>query len=93
MSLLEERMPLNIKSDEAHRLARELAQQLELSITDAVTLALRESLAHQGAARLEERDRKLEALNRISTECAALPILDARTADEILGYDEAGVPR
>lgn len=86
-------MPLNIKNDETHRLARELAQQLQLSITDAVTLALRESLAHHGTALSEERDRKREALNRLSVECAALPILDPRPADEILGYDETGAPR
>jgi len=33
-----------------------------------------------------------EALLRIGRECAALPVLDDRTADEIIGYDENGVP-
>jgi len=32
-------------------------------------------------------------LLRIGRECAALPVLDARPPDEILGYDEAGLPR
>jgi hypothetical protein len=34
-----------------------------------------------------------ERLRRIADHCAALPVLDARSPDEILGYDEHGVPR
>jgi hypothetical protein len=35
----------------------------------------------------------MEKLREISDYCAALPVLDNRTEDEILGYDERGVPR
>ena len=29
----------------------------------------------------------------IGKHCAALPLLDARSADEIIGYDERGLPQ
>ena len=32
-------------------------------------------------------------LGEIAARCAELPVLDARSADEILGYDEHGLPR
>ncbi len=31
-------------------------------------------------------------MTAISDQCAALPVLDPRSADEIIGYDEFGVP-
>jgi len=40
-------MALSIKTDEADRLARELAKLTGESLTDAVTVALRERLARQ----------------------------------------------
>jgi antitoxin VapB len=35
----------------------------------------------------------LEQLHEIARRVKALPVLDARTPDEILGYDENGLPR
>ncbi len=83
-------MALNIKSDEADRLARQLAQVAGESLTEAVTQALRERLA-----RLEGRRRRRglrEDVARIQERVAALPRLDPRTDDEILGYDGSGLP-
>ena len=34
-----------------------------------------------------------DELDDIGRRCAKLPVLDGRPADEILGYDEHGVPR
>lgn len=34
-----------------------------------------------------------DKLDKIAKRCAALPVLDSRLADEILGYDEHGLPR
>lgn len=83
-------MALSIKSDEADRLARELASVTGESLTDAVTEALRERLERERALRLEhDLDRRLD---RLVAEIAAMPILDDRPADEILGYDEHGLP-
>jgi antitoxin VapB len=44
--------------------------------------------------RRDKAGRSLAAdLLKIGARCAALPDLDTRTADEILGYDEHGLPR
>jgi antitoxin VapB len=38
------------------------------------------------------RDELIAAMREISDRFAALPVFDTRTPDEILGYDENGVP-
>jgi antitoxin VapB len=81
-------MALSIKNDEADRLARELAEITGESITDAVVISLRQRV---------ERERRRPGMHRklvdLATEVAAYPILDDRTPDEILGYDDLGLPR
>jgi antitoxin VapB len=58
--------------------------------TDAVTRALRDRLAR---IRRERSGRRLaDDLDAIALRCAQLPVRDARTPEEILGYDEDGVP-
>jgi antitoxin VapB len=60
------------------------------SVDEAVVKALRERLA-----RTPERTRggrRRGELLAIGRECAALPDYDLRSADEILGYDEHGIP-
>jgi antitoxin VapB len=83
---------LNIKSDEAHRLATELAAQRGSSLTEAVTSALGESLraSHDPSEVLEAL---LAEVREVQELVAALPDLDTRHPDEILGYDERGLPR
>jgi antitoxin VapB len=81
-------MALNIKSEEAHRLARRLADLTNRSMTEAVTEALREAVARRAPAAQARRD----LLDRISRHAAALPVLDERAPDDILGYDEHGLP-
>lgn len=83
-------MHLNIKSDEAHRLATELARLTGESLTTTVTLALRERL--ERAQRRAQRQGVAEALLDLGRRYAALPEGDPRTAEEILGYDENGLP-
>jgi len=84
-------IPLNIKSPEADKLARELARRTGKSITDVITTALQESLARETAR--AGRRTLAEDLREIGQRCAALPDLDPRSAEEIIGYDEIGVPR
>lgn len=84
-------MPLNIKHPDADRLARELAERTGETITETVIIALRERL-------VREEDRNAapdlrEEILTISRLCAALPDRDRRSAEEILGYDERGLPR
>lgn len=80
-------MVLSIKSDEADRLARELAALTGQSITDAVITALDARLE------VERRQRRRRSLDDIVERFAGLAILDDRSPEEILGYDEAGAPR
>ncbi len=83
-------MPFSIKNDEADHLARELAAATGESLTDAVTEALRQRLERVKAAR--KRRPLADELDEIAQRCAALPVLDPRPAEEILGYDEHGLP-
>lgn len=83
-------MPLNIKDPETDRLARELADATGESLTTAVAVAVRERLERVGD---RPRGQDLAAeLDAIALRCAALPVLDERTDDEILGYGEHGLP-
>jgi antitoxin VapB len=74
---------LNIKDDEAHKLATELANLTGEGLTAAVTLALRERLARER----RRPDRIAAQLMRIGRQYAALADT-GRRPDEILGYDE-----
>jgi len=83
-------MPLSIKNPETERLARRVARETGETLTYAIKHALEERLARLKKRRkstLSERVRDI--LERVDK----LPVLDPRSADEILGYDENGVPR
>jgi antitoxin VapB len=82
-------MHLNIKNDEAHKLAAELAELTGESLTSAVTLALRERLARE--RRRRRTDRIAARLMKIGSQFAALADT-GRSPDEILGYDDHGLP-
>ncbi len=82
-------MALSIKNPEVERLARELAEKTNESITDAVLIALRERLARQETDR---REMRVKRLLEISAAGRALPRRDTRTIEEIIGYDEHGLP-
>jgi antitoxin VapB len=75
-------MQLNIKNDEAHKLASELAELTGESLTSAVTLALRERLARE--RRRRRPDRIAARLMKIGSQYGALPDT-GRSCDEILG--------
>lgn len=83
-------MALSIKHPEADRLARELAARTGETLTEAVVVALRERLARTSGRNSVVSVR--EDLAAIRRRCAALPVLDRRTPEEILGYDERGLP-
>jgi antitoxin VapB len=84
-------MAMNIRNPEAERLAAELARQTGETKTEAVIKALKDRLAR---VRRERSKRRLaDELEEIAEHCASLPVLDSRSADEILGYDERGLAR
>jgi antitoxin VapB len=83
-------MGISIKNDEAERLARELARETGESLTTAIKRALEERLE-----RIERRRtpaEKLALARTILRRVDALPVLDDRSPEEILGYDEYGLP-
>ncbi len=84
-------MPLSIKDPETERLARELAEETGETITQATRKALEQRLLRERGRRAEPD--LVERLMEIGRHCASLPDLDTRSADEILDYDEHGLPR
>ncbi len=85
-------MTLSIKDPEADRLAREVAKAMGGTITEAVLESLREKRKQQERRRKSQKDDLVERVMEIGRRCAASPILDDRSEDEILGYDEHGIP-
>ena len=84
-------MALSVKDPEADRLAREVSARTGETLTQAIVVALRERLARLRAR--AKRRRLRDELREIGERCAALPTLDDRAADDIIGYDERGLPR
>jgi antitoxin VapB len=84
-------MALNIRNPETEELAKTLAKLTGETKTQAVTKALRDRL-ERVRRRLSGR-RLADELDEIALHSASLPILDARDADAILGYDASGLPR
>ncbi len=85
-------MALNIRNSETEKLAEALAKLTGETKTEAVTQALRDRLTRLRRERTRRR-RLADELDEIAQHCARLPVLDSRTPDEILGYDEHGLPR
>jgi antitoxin VapB len=84
-------MPLSIKNETTERLARQVADEAGESITEAIQKSLEERLG-----RLKRRRKSPLLASQIEDllrRVDALPILDSRSEDEILGYDKDGIPR
>jgi antitoxin VapB len=83
-------MALNIKHLVIDKLARELARLRGERISDAVLSAIREQLKRERAkTKVPDLARELMEIGR---RFSSLPVLDERSADEILGYDKDGLP-
>lgn len=82
-------MALSIKSPEADRLARELSAETGESLTTAVVTALRERLERQRRGHSAVIARRLSALQ---ADLRERTVVDPRPADEIIGYDDTGLP-
>jgi antitoxin VapB len=83
---------LSIRDPETDRLARELAELTGESMTGAIRTALEERLAREQRRRRADIERRRKAIAAIEDQFAQLPVLDDRSPDEILGYDENGLP-
>ena len=82
-------MALSIKTEDADRLARELAALTHESLTEAVTTALRERLERVQAFQRSDYEARLK---RLIDEYNSYEVVDDRSAEEIIGYDERGLP-
>ena len=84
-------MPLSIKNDATERLARQVAHETGESLTEAIQKALEERWERLKA---KKRNRLLAGqIDDLLRRVDSLPTLDLRSEDEILGYDEHGMPR
>ena len=83
-------MPLNIKDPDAHALAKRLSGLPGESLAKAVKLAIQERLAQVEKTRRSTR--LADELDHIALHCAGLPRRDRRRAEQIIGYDERGLP-
>ena len=83
-------MALSIRNQRAEELAREVAAQTGETMTDAVIHALEDRLQRLSGRRVAPD--QAEEILAVSDRCRVLPDLDVRSADEILGYDDAGQP-
>jgi antitoxin VapB len=82
-------MALSIKHPEADRLARELVAETGEGLTEAVLAALRERL---GRVKKRRKVSLVQDLEEIAGRISAMPTLDTRSADDILGYGPDGLP-
>ncbi len=83
-------MSLYIRNAKAEKLARELAQLTGESLTSIITQALELQLQKlKGSKQAQDLVTEVTAISR---RCQKLPVLDSRNAEEILGYDETGLP-
>ena len=84
-------MPLSIKNKATERLARQVANETGESLTEAIQRSLEERWE-----RLKRRRKSRILTGQIDDllrRVDALPALDSRPEDEILGYGEDGMPR
>jgi antitoxin VapB len=84
---VKKRQTLYIKNPAAHRLAEQVSKRMGVTLTEAVIHALEDQIK----TRKKPLDHK--KIDAICAKLASLPVLDSRTADEILGYDSFGIPR
>jgi antitoxin VapB len=82
-------MAFNVKNEEADQLLRQLTAVTGESLTEAITVSLRERLARERQIRQAGHVLTVEqAVDRFADRA----VVDTRTDDEILGYDVVGIP-
>lgn len=83
-------MALSLKNAKTEALAHELSKLTNETLTQAVTIALEERLRRLRA--VDKTSAIASALAEISARCGKLPELDCRSAEDIIGYDDKGLP-
>ncbi|PWJ94449.1 antitoxin VapB [Mesorhizobium loti] len=86
-------MALLIKNVEVERLARELAMSRGVSVTEAIRQSLENEIARENLTSQQNESDLIVRLMEISEQAGQIPVRDhPMTEDEILGYDELGIP-
>ncbi|MDD2324879.1 MAG: type II toxin-antitoxin system VapB family antitoxin [Alphaproteobacteria bacterium] len=85
-------MTLSIKDQGVDRMVREVAKNMKGTMTEAVAEAVRERLLRDEKKNARRREMVIQEALAIARQCASGPVYDNRTPDEILGYDEHGLP-
>ena len=78
---------LYIKNPSAHRLAEQVSKRMGVTLSDAVICALEDKIKKTG------RPLNRAKVDALCAKIGALPVLDARAPEEILDYDDLGIPR
>jgi antitoxin VapB len=83
-------MPISIKNPETEQLARQLAKETGETITEVIKKSLQDRLQRvRGRRRTSSLEEEVaDILRRVD----ALPVISTASEDEILGYDENGIP-
>ena len=84
-------MPIYIKREDTVRLARALKLQTGKPMARVIHEALEESLGRLNGAGADPA-RRLAEMRALSRRVAELPERDPRSAEEIIGFDENGLP-
>ena len=82
---------LNIKNPATVALVDELARRRGISKTAAIHEALTERLHRLGYGSVAQ-ERLLADMRLIRERVASLPEIDSRSDEDIIGYDEHGIP-
>ncbi len=83
-------MALSIRNPATEKLARQVSRLTGETLTEAIGKSLEERLVRIRRSRKDQTLRR--DIDEILARVHALPELDNRTADEIIGYDENGLP-
>jgi antitoxin VapB len=86
-------MSITISNREAERLMAEIEQATGRNASQIVLDLLRAEANRLRTRRVRNADEAEARMERLHRELAALPVRDPRSPDEILGYDEHGLPR
>jgi len=83
-------VPISIKNDQTELLARKLAELTGETLTEAVRASVAER--YDRLRRVRSGRSLADELNEIALRCSKRPVISKLSADDILGYDESGVP-
>ncbi len=83
-------MALSIRNSQAEQLAREVATISGENLTQAIIHALEERLVRLKGRRTTSN--LMQEIMTISQRCSSIPDIDQRSPEEILDYNQSGIP-